>query len=358
MSTPFSIATNKNVQSLDDLEEIYLAYNERRAAVHQAPRQWNGTAWSDGSGALAEGMDCQKHEFVVEIQDWIEDNCGKFMPPGTTDYDNTNLSDFKRISELAADATGAPLPWQYFCETVVGGNLDLDGSYGWRRSTIAGSFDDISNNPLRGQAQTGDYLSWEVSSVYYDIWQDIRLALTNLKVTELPGGSGYDNAITINSGTLRTVLDPYSTIAAARAAYPLDTSSVTAEPYAKTLQQYPAGTYGYFMWSQAAAVNYYLYDSGPGNMYDLVSSIPIYLETEQQAGQWEEYAQPVIEDKLAEVGTVTPTADGAGVSDEFLEVEDGDDFDTFGGYPNAYGWKATSGTPWRGIVVWNFTNSD
>lgn len=349
MSSAFSIADG-NIQRATSLEEVRLAYNERRAALHQAPRYWTGSAWADGDTAISAGTKIQSHLFFTEIQAWVENNCGAWMPPATTSYNNTDLADFKRISELAGDA--GETDFQYFCKTIVAGDLASGADYGWRRSVSVGSF------TTRGQAQTGDYIRWTSGATYFDLWEDIRACLSKMKITEATSGPGYDNGLYSYYGTGYQGLykSGYSggTLAAAQSQYDSSGTATEAEPYANC-----DSNSRWFMESQSAHVKYYLYPSGPGNMYSLVDTVKIYLETElhSAAASYDDFGVGLYEDKLGLVdSSASPSADGSNYTAALAQVAAGTDFTGFG-WPGT-GWQATSGTPWRGIIIWNFTNSD
>lgn len=353
MSTAFSI-TGGNMQDSAVLNEIVTAYNERRGALHQAERYWTGSAWADGDYTVVANDKIQSAAFVSEIQQWIIDNCGDWMPPATTDYDDVDPDNFQRISVLAADA--GQTDFEYFCKTIVGGNL-VDGSnYGFRRSITKGSITG------RGTMQTDDYFRWDSAGGYYDVWQDLRACLSALAITELPGGSGYDNSIqdldataTNPEGYYRAVDQYAGTRTQANTDYDADDPGTqqAGPPYADHSQIDPA--YGYFFHSQSGAVGYYIYT----DMHDKISDIRLYFvatATSNYYGIWSDFGLGLHEDKLAYVASLAHASSGALESDILLEVENGADFGT----DNEAGFEAdaTLGSPWFGIIIWNFTNSD
>lgn len=369
MSTAFTIA-DKYIQRHASLEEIRTAYNQRRAALQQAERTWNGTAWSDGSTAIAAGTKIQAHGFFTEIQGWIENNCGEFMPPNITDYNNTDKSDFKTIGELA----GVGSAWTYFCSNISGWTGYSDLSSGWRRSTTIGTITD------NGQVQSGDYIRWTNGSTYFDLWQDIRAALSALKITTLHGSydSGletFGDLVEKTDGSLTKIGTATYYESDAESDYDADAGEATSHaPFAMSLYEYSSPN-SYFLLGGKTTIKYYIPDS---TLFDTVNigSVKVFLETATPTAMEDyvpsSYPYPsdfspgsgytynahgtgLIQDKLALISSPTPTGLGDNELENVAAVAGADFVWTSYGY--GHGFEATS-DPWRGIIVWNFTNSD
>jgi hypothetical protein len=341
MSSTFSI-TNTYIFRASNLEQIRKAYNQRRAAVHQSARYWSGSAWGDGDTALSAGTAGQSHNLVAEMQTWITNNCGLWMPPDVSTYDNTEKGDFKAIAELAADAGQAD--FEYFCKTIVGGNLVSGSEYGFRRYTKDGAW-------LRGTAQSSDLWHHLSSTDYYDAWQDVRACLSAMKVTRLSGTSTYGDALalTTNGSTLKSVAYGDASSAASFASqYDASGSTNSAAPFAESNYY----SLSYFGSGNSCKLDCYV----PGTDASLISSVDVYIESEPIDTTFYSHGQNLYPDKLGKVASFTPSVTGAQATPELCATSGADfTFDLSGSYDD--GWQTTS-DPYRALINWDFTNAD
>ena len=351
MSEAFSIS-NTYIFRGSNLDEIINAYNERRAALHQDPRYWTGSAWSDTAPTGSESPKCQSHAFISEIQQWIIDNCGSWMPPTITDYDGYDPSTFKRISALADDA-GQDVD-EYFFKTIVGGNLVSGSVYGFRRRLADGTWS-------RGIAQTGDY--WTDIDTGWMAWDDVLACLSKLFVVQLSGSATYGTAISDRSagddfedsiGLYKDCDTIYGDRTQANNAYDTDTGTEQAGP-PRAWACVPSPLYR--MESQSSSVAYYIKPS----VVDQVSAINLYFvpETEDYATTFDGFGTGIDQENLMNFVIDLDAGEGGLMpSGLLLQVASGAAFGSFGGDGSGFQAKSDLTTPWLGIVVYNFTNSN
>lgn len=346
MSSTFSI-TDKEIQSAASLEEIRNAYNERRAAIHQGPRSWNGAAWSDGDTAVAAGTNIQKKEFFTEIQNWIETYCERFMDPTVDSYDGEDTIATMQYQAISAGQGS----WEYFCKNIAGFGLASGAAYGWRRSTEIGEF------TTRGQVQAGDYIRWtDETEGYFDLWQDIRDCLSKLKITPLPGTETYGTYPTVAEGESVKSYSEEGTLAACMDSYEEVAWGLDDEPYLKHTNNY---YYGNTIEGMSCKVDFYV----PPSIYSLAQTVEIYLVAESQNYEWDAAGSGLTQDKWSLIDTPTPAATGMQTTGRLLTTDPYDCYDNYGGTAhgstNFFGWKADlSGGPLAGIIIWDFSHSD
>ena len=150
MSTAFTI-NYTNWQTLSKINEIQLAYSERRQVIGQS-----------ASANTTEGTDVQSASYWNIYQNWLESNCTSFVNHGSIP-DVFTLATWRASAGLNAN--------------------------GFRRSTDGSSFS-------YGNMQAGDIIGqW--------IFDDLIKGFSALKKTKSAGGwnnNGENNSIYVNSG--------------------------------------------------------------------------------------------------------------------------------------------------------------
>jgi hypothetical protein len=324
-----------NMQQAAEVLKICEAYNQRRAAIHQTPRTWNGVEWADGFAAITTATEIQSHLLITEIQSWIENNCGSFMPPAVTDYDAYAAADFKTISQHAAAA--GQTAFEFFCSDVVGGDL----ADGWRRSTTLGTY------ATPGQTQTSDFWRWQTSTDTFHLWQDITLALSALKITKLSGDATYGTALSlVTDGSTKKYVAYGNAYSESSFVTQFDASGSTnsAAPYA-----YSSNYSGsYFGAANSCQLNYYVPASTT-----LINSVDIYFQAEAYDTTFYSHGQSLNENALAQIATITPTGTGTQQTPTLLTTQGSNV--TFVNESYEDGWKAATTNPYQGLIRWNFT---
>lgn len=358
MSASFAIV-DQDIHALGSINEIILAYNERRAAVHQVTRSWNGFQWSNTTGlpSINAGIDVQHHDFFAEQQQWIMDNCGLFMPPATTDYAGVAPDGFKTISELADAASQTD--WEYFCETILGGDFYITSSaYGFRNI--------VPGSSGYGVCDAGDYIQCFDDTSYFDLYQQLRAAYSALKITKLSGSATYGTDVADRAagdglsgdiGLHREQVDlTIGELAVAQAAYDADEGDEASGPPWATYENFDNGLYVHYFKSRSSSVKYYV----PASVVAQVSTITLYFAPVTASGSFSGHGTDAATvSVLNSVGSLDKGSGGLKASPLLLQVDHGADFALGPGYaPVGFFADSSLATPWFGLVIWSFSNSD
>ncbi|MBN2162428.1 MAG: hypothetical protein JW713_05755 [Pontiellaceae bacterium] len=222
----------------------------------------------------------------------------------------------------------------------------------FRRRLTDGSYD-------RGVAAYGDY--WTDISDGWMVWDDVLACLSKMKITELSGGSGYDNGITDRYsgdglsgqiGLYRDGTEPGDEMPVAFLMYDTDAGDEQAGPPEAIHALYPPRIIS----SQSSSIAYYIHP----NAASVVSSIELYfIPTAPAGGAFNSFGTGLsYADTLNYVASLSPGSGGLMPSALLLQVASGSAFGTIDTPAQGFEADTSTGTCWYGIVIWDFTNSN